>query len=191
MSVTELLRESDTFGGLTFSGCYTMPLDHFEKILNHYKETGENLLDDYSFVIHKSWENIEDEFLMMDRDHFDVAMQRISRVRGLRIKDFLIPQKALSICRKQFRRYLEWEERNSTKVVRRAEANRYTSNQDIRDAVFFMYGEKCLCCGSTENIQLDHIIPIHKDGENKIDNLQPLCKSCNVSKGTKIVDYRS
>ena len=46
---------------------------------------------------------------------------------------------------------------------------------------------KCLMCWSIDNTQIDHIIPLSKWGTNHIDNLQPLCRSCNGRKGNKIL----
>jgi len=54
------------------------------------------------------------------------------------------------------------------------------------------YGNKCLCC-KQENLDLtiDHVIPVSRGGRDSIDNIQPLCRSCNSAKGSKIIDYRS
>ena len=72
----------------------------------------------------------------------------------------------------------------------RNEATRYTSKKHIKEFIFGMHGYYCLKCGSKSNITLDHIIPIIRGGCNSTDNLQPLCQSCNSSKGSKIIDYR-
>jgi 5-methylcytosine-specific restriction endonuclease McrA len=52
------------------------------------------------------------------------------------------------------------------------------------------FGNICLCCGAAGNLTVDHVIPVAKGGVNSIDNLQPLCHSCNSSKRDKSTDYR-
>lgn len=55
------------------------------------------------------------------------------------------------------------------------------------------YNYTCLCCGKQEpKIKLteDHIIPLSLGGNNYIENIQPLCISCNSSKRIKTTDYR-
>jgi len=51
-------------------------------------------------------------------------------------------------------------------------------------------GNKCLKCGSTQHLHMDHIIPVVHGGRAIFDNLQTLCQKCNINKGTKTQDYR-
>jgi hypothetical protein len=52
------------------------------------------------------------------------------------------------------------------------------------------YGNICLCCGKRKKLSVDHIVPLSKGGKNSIDNIQPLCITCNKKKATKTIDYR-
>jgi 5-methylcytosine-specific restriction endonuclease McrA len=55
------------------------------------------------------------------------------------------------------------------------------------------YNYMCLNCGKSESeIKLteDHILPLSKGGTDNIENIQPLCRSCNSIKHTKKFDYR-
>lgn len=72
------------------------------------------------------------------------------------------------------------------KKIRRSYANVFISNKTVRTTVIELYGDKCVRCGSGENIAMDHVIPITKNGKDHIDNLQPLCGSCNSKKGNRL-----
>lgn len=48
------------------------------------------------------------------------------------------------------------------------------------------YGNKCAYCKSEVKLTKDHIIPLSKNGTDYIENIQPLCKSCNSKKYNKI-----
>lgn len=54
------------------------------------------------------------------------------------------------------------------------------------------YNWICPSCGKREpEIKLteDHIVPLSKGGSDNIENIQPLCRSCNSKKSTKIFKY--
>lgn len=56
----------------------------------------------------------------------------------------------------------------------------------VRQAVYQRDGGKCSNCGSSEDIELDHIVPVSKGGSNTTQNVEFLCRSCNRSKSDKI-----
>lgn len=52
-------------------------------------------------------------------------------------------------------------------------------------------GNTCLACGAVGvDLTVDHVVPLSKGGRNGIENVQPLCRACNLKKGDKMIDYR-
>lgn len=59
------------------------------------------------------------------------------------------------------------------------------------EALCNFYGPCCLRCGQVRSLTIDHVIPLTKGGNNKIENIQPICRSCNSSKRNHHnTDYR-
>lgn len=59
------------------------------------------------------------------------------------------------------------------------------------DLLLYLVDNKCLCCNSRTKLTIDHIVPVSMGGLHDIKNIQPLCNSCNSSKSTKTIDYRT
>jgi 5-methylcytosine-specific restriction endonuclease McrA len=49
---------------------------------------------------------------------------------------------------------------------------------------------QCLCCKRKRKLTRDHVIPVLLGGSDNIENIQPLCQSCNSSTGARHIDYR-
>ena len=59
--------------------------------------------------------------------------------------------------------------------------------QDVKNAVWKRDGRQCVMCGSNKDLQYDHIIPLSLGGGNQVENIQLLCKDCNLTKSNKIM----
>ncbi|MFN5641818.1 MAG: HNH endonuclease [Sphingobacteriales bacterium] len=59
--------------------------------------------------------------------------------------------------------------------------SRYIS-QTTKKIVYTRDGGKCQCCGSSINLEYDHIVPFSCGGKSDRSNIQLLCQKCNRSK---------
>jgi hypothetical protein len=69
------------------------------------------------------------------------------------------------------------------RVALPAPARRAPIPSDVRSAVWQRDAGRCVECGSSENLEFDHVIPVSMGGAHTVRNLQLLCVSCNVAKG--------
>ena len=65
------------------------------------------------------------------------------------------------------------------------EDDRWRLTKELRQAVLEHDDFTCQACGITENLHIDHIVPVARGGKTEFENLQVLCGSCNSSKGAK------
>lgn len=52
----------------------------------------------------------------------------------------------------------------------------------IKKIVFTRDGGVCKCCGSSLELEYDHIVPFSCGGKSTVANIQLLCQKCNRSK---------
>lgn len=92
----------------------------------------------------------------------------------------------------------QWQKANPEKVTAKENRRRTRETQAGGSytaaefkALCKQYNGRCACCGKKAKLTADHVIPVSVGGSSDISNIQGLCKSCNSSKGTKTVDYRT
>lgn len=61
---------------------------------------------------------------------------------------------------------------------------------ETRWFIFKRDGYACVNCGETLDLHIDHAVPRYLGGTNDVFNLQTLCRGCNLSKKTRILNFR-
>ena len=78
----------------------------------------------------------------------------------------------------------------SEKVIRLVQyifipVNRLRNTKPTRRAIHERDGYKCVYCGSTRQLTIDHLIPSSRGGDNSWKNLVSCCSQCNTKKGNR------
>ena len=66
-------------------------------------------------------------------------------------------------------------------------ARRTPIPDEVKAAVWQRDGGACVRCGSEDDLQFDHVIPVARGGGSGLDNVQVLCGDCNRAKSDSIV----
>lgn len=130
----------------------------------------------------------------LSRDHeYACSLSDEEYKRLARLRDLIEAQPAIQRVEQEFRIAKREQQRARWRLEHtRKRFMRYTP-AEFQDLIT-RTGNRCLCCGVSGDITRlvgDHIVPISLGGVNLIDNIQPLCSTCNQRKGNRIIDYRS
>lgn len=63
-------------------------------------------------------------------------------------------------------------------------------SEAVKALVFRRDGERCCCCGASDHLQIDHIVPAYLGGSSDFDQLQTLCRTCNREKAINELNFR-
>lgn len=83
----------------------------------------------------------------------------------------------------------QWREWEKTKYHKRRaliEGNGGIHTTSEWLALVVANNNECANCHEDRPLTRDHIVPLSRGGTNDISNIQPLCGSCNSSKGAKL-----
>jgi tellurite resistance protein len=58
--------------------------------------------------------------------------------------------------------------------------------REVRQRVWQRYGGRCVECSAEDYLEFDHIVPVAKGGSNSENNVQLLCRRCNLKKSDHI-----
>lgn len=100
--------------------------------------------------------------------------------------------RALLVTREQ-RRIQQIERAQSTLAAGASPRNsprRKSIPDDVKQYVWVRDEARCRSCGSTSELQFDHIIPVSMGGSSHEQNLQILCGPCNRSKAAGLTTRR-
>jgi hypothetical protein len=106
-------------------------------------------------------------------------------------KDIGLPEEQLSWA---FKDAVISERRRIERIRGRALASTTETNgsrrptipTELKELVWHRDGGRCVNCGSTVELQFDHIIPHCRGGGSTAQNLQLMCARCNGEKGSEL-----
>ena len=84
--------------------------------------------------------------------------------------------------------YISWLKNKRNRLKKIAIGSHTFGEWEILKA---QYNWICPCCNKKKFLTEDHIVPLSRGGSDNIENIQPLCKSCNSKKHVKIVKYET
>lgn len=65
------------------------------------------------------------------------------------------------------------------------DVKRTTLRKEVQREVWRRDRGQCVECGSKENLEFDHVIPVSRGGANTVRNIQLLCEACNRRKADR------
>lgn len=88
--------------------------------------------------------------------------------------------------------YISWSKNKRNRVIKRLIMQGNSHAFGEWETLKAQYNWTCPCCKRSEpevKLTEDHIIPLSKGGSDNIENIQPLCRSCNCKKYDKTIKY--
>jgi len=127
--------------------------------------------------------NDEDEWIFKGEVYY--AEGKHSRLRGLYTEED-VKLLIFELYNKEQRRLERLKQLYRPSTDEESSGERERIPERVRFEVWRRDGGKCARCGSRENLEYDHIVPVSKGGSNTARNIELLCQRCNREKSDKV-----
>jgi NADH pyrophosphatase NudC (nudix superfamily) len=161
-----------------------IPEKQYNEIMQNQNETPQAVANNEF----ETWWMFQDEFYWTD-DIIEAEDVK-SLIPAAHLEENLEAENAqLLVLAKQLqeKRKMESDILRAKAIVSKDTDLQNDGRQPIPDGVKMFVWQRdnghCVKCGSKENLEYDHIIPVSQGGGNTARNLQILCEYCNRSKG--------
>ena len=165
-------------------GCYCLPKYIVVKALNEFIKTGESDLIDK----HKKWtwgkwdiDNLKKESVYCNGLTSSEEIEEL-----INIKEFFNDDEDNEFLNELLHYKQKEEENKKTYKFKR----KIGFTQKLKDGCLKRDNYKCIKCGFEIGLEVDHIIELIDGGDNKLSNLQTLCKKCHRKKTNKSIKNR-
>ena len=125
----------------------------------------------------KRWENAHPE----DRKR----LRREGMRRAYRKNPDKFREAAKSYMLSKGKDYVSWI--GHRRRARKANAPGNGLRPDEWQSLCAQYDHRCAYCGKPSRLEREHVVPLIRGGHDDVNNIVPSCRSCNASKGTKLV----
>lgn len=161
-----------------------MDLEYFKQDAKRKIQELENKIE----IIKTETSNVDalskhEPFLLKDRRW--LYQDEVYEIKGNHSKEEQILL-ILEFADKERRKFERLKNKFSTNRVDEIEYKRVNIPENVRIEVWRRDQGKCAKCGSRENLEYDHIVPVSKGGSNSARNIELLCQNCNRAKSNNI-----
>ena len=129
------------------------------------------------------------------RDYpLEILLKNIVKIEGYSSKLYIVGKTKRSTCGFLIHQgdvleaYVDQAVNKFHRKLNLQQTNRKTRtiSQSVKQKVWLRDQGKCIECSATEYLEFDHIIPFAKGGSNSENNIQLLCRKCNLKKSDSL-----